>query len=140
MFEWLKPSSKDRKERGVRLKKEIKRLGLTQTQVAKDLEMSLSGFTYLLNGRSRITPTLAYALEFKYGISSDWILSGRGMRTPVLNTSRLIVDLQEKSKEQEFALRQVEDRIQKLEEEIKQAEWFRLGVELSNRYRERVGK
>jgi len=133
MFEWLKkPSSKDRKERGARLKKEIKRLGLTQMKVAKDLEMSLSGLTYLLCGKSRITPTLAYALEFKYGISSDWILSGRGMRTPVLNTSRLIVDLQEKSKEQEFALRQLEDRTQNLEEE--------LGVELSNRYREFGGK
>ena len=141
MFEWLKkPSSKDRKERGARLKKEIKRLGLTQTKVAKDLEMSLSGLTYLLCGKSLITPTHAYAMEFKYGISSDWILYGRDIRTPVLNTSRLIEDLQEKSKEQEFGLRQVEDRIQKLEEEIKQAEWFRLGVELSNRYRERVGK
>ena len=87
MFEWLKPSSKDRKEPASRLKKEIKRLGLTQTKVAKDLEMSLSGFTYLLSGRSRITPTLAYAMEFKYGISSDWILSGIDISTLVLNTS-----------------------------------------------------
>ena len=88
MFEWLKkPSSKDRKERGSRLKKEIKRLGLTQTQVAKDLEMSLSGLTYLLCGKSLITPTHAYAMEFKYGISSDWILSGIDISTLVLNTS-----------------------------------------------------
>lgn len=95
------------KERGERLKRTIQRLGLTQVKVAKDLEMSLSGFTYLLSGRSLITPTVAYAMEFKYNIGSDWILSGRGPIKPELRLrldpwERLILELFNRKFDEEY--------------------------------------
>ena len=95
------------KERGERLKQAIRRLGLTQVKVAKDLEMSLSGFTYLLSGRSLITPTIAYAMEFKYNIGSDWILSGRGFLKPELRLrldpwERLILELLNRKFDEEY--------------------------------------
>ena len=95
------------KERGERLKQEIRQLGLTQAKIAKDLEMSLSGFTYLLSGSSLITPTLAYAMEFKYNIGSDWILSGRGSIKPELRLrldpwERLILELFNRNFDEEY--------------------------------------
>ena len=69
-------------QRGERLKEEIKKRGLTQGEVAESLDMSLSGLTYLLSGRSPISRTIAYALEFKFNIGSDWILEGKGLRRP----------------------------------------------------------
>ena len=70
------------KERGSRLKEEIRNRGLTQGEVAESLDMSLSGLTYLLSGRSQINRTMAFALEFKFNIGSDWILEGKGLRRP----------------------------------------------------------
>ena len=70
------------KERGARLKEVIRRMRLKQREVAEELGMSLSGFTYLLSGRSLITPMIAYAFEFKYSIGSEWILHGSGFRHP----------------------------------------------------------
>ena len=86
------------KERGERLKEEIRRRGLTQGEVAESLDMSLSGLTYLLSGRSQINRTMAYALEFKFNIGSDWILEGRGFRTPQIRLrldpwERMILEL-----------------------------------------------
>ena len=69
-------------ERGSRLKEEIRNRGLTQGEVAESLDMSLSGLTYLLSGRSQINRTMAFALEFKFNIGSDWILEGKGLRLP----------------------------------------------------------
>tara|TARA_Y100001963_G_scaffold145674_1_gene219605 strand:+ start:43 stop:258 length:216 start_codon:yes stop_codon:yes gene_type:complete len=66
------------KERGQRLKEGIRRKGLTQGEVAETLEMSLSGLTYLLSGRSMVKPIHAYAIEFKFNIKSEWILTGQG--------------------------------------------------------------
>ena len=60
-----------------RLKRRNKNRGLTQGEVAESLDMSLSGLTYLLSGRSPISRTMAYALEFKFNIGSEWILDGK---------------------------------------------------------------
>ena len=64
------------RERGARLKFELKKMKLKQREVAAELEMSLSGLTYLLSGRSLIRPGMAYAFEHRYSIPSDYILHG----------------------------------------------------------------
>ncbi len=64
------------KQRGTRLKNGLKLRGITQKEAAKILYISLSGLTYLLSGRSMISPVLAYAIEFKIGITSEYILNG----------------------------------------------------------------
>ena len=68
------------KQRGNRLKIELKLRGITQKEAAKILYISLSGLTYLLSGRSMISPVLAYAIEFKMDISSEYILNGTEQR------------------------------------------------------------
>tara|TARA_R100001086_G_C11726173_1_gene228312 strand:- start:63 stop:389 length:327 start_codon:yes stop_codon:yes gene_type:complete len=78
----MKYDSQIAHERGKRLKEEIRRRGLTQGEVAESLDMSLSGLTYLLSGRSQINRTMAYALEFKLNIGSEWILYGSGSKEP----------------------------------------------------------
>ena len=64
------------KQRGTRLKKELKSRGIKQREAAEILGMSLSGLSYLITGRSMISRALAYAIEFKIGISSEYILNG----------------------------------------------------------------
>lgn len=64
------------KQRGTRLKKELKSRGIKQREAAEILGMSLSGFSYLITGRSMISCVLAYAIEFKIGICSEYILNG----------------------------------------------------------------
>ena len=94
------------KIRGSRLKREIKRLGLTQAEVAEILDISLSGLNYLLSGRSPINRTMAYALEFKFNIGSEWILDGKGLvRPPIylrLNPwERMIIERNDKNFEKQ---------------------------------------
>ena len=69
-------------ERGARLKKEIKKRGYTQTEFAKQLGISLSGLTYLISGRSAINEIMAYAIEHKFKIGSNYILHGTGKKRP----------------------------------------------------------
>ena len=69
-------------ERGARLKKEIKKRGYTQTEFAKQLGISLSGLTYLISGRSAINEIMAYAIEHKFKIGSNYILHGTGKKKP----------------------------------------------------------
>ena len=69
-------------ERGARLKKEIKKRGYTQTEFAKQLGISLSGLTYLISGRSPINEIMAYAIEYKFKIGSNYILHGTGKKKP----------------------------------------------------------
>ena len=69
-------------ERGARLKKEIKKRGYTQTEFAKLLGISLSGLTYLISGRSAINEIMAYAIEHKFKIGSNYILHGTGKKRP----------------------------------------------------------
>ena len=66
------------KERGARLKQALRAKGLTQAQVANDLQRRKSGLNYLLAGNGLISPTLAYAIEHLYCIGSEWVLSGKG--------------------------------------------------------------
>jgi transcriptional regulator with XRE-family HTH domain len=64
------------KQRGTRLKKELKSRGIKQREAAEILGISLSGLSYLISGRSMISRVLSYAIEFKIGISSEYILNG----------------------------------------------------------------
>ena len=64
------------KQRGTRLKKELKSRGIKQREAAEILGISLSGLSYLIRGRSMISRVLAYAIEFKIGICSEYILNG----------------------------------------------------------------
>ena len=69
-------------ERGERLKREIKKRKYTQGAFAKELGISLSGLTYLLSGRSPIDQIMAYAIEHKFKIGSNYILHGTGKKRP----------------------------------------------------------
>lgn len=64
------------KQRGTRLKKELKSRGIKQREAAEILGMSLSGLAYNLAGERILSPVLAYAVELKLGISSEYILNG----------------------------------------------------------------
>ena len=69
-------------ERGVRLKKEIKKRKLTQKAFADILGISHSGLHYLLSGRSLISEITAYAIEYKFKIGSNYVLHGTGKKKP----------------------------------------------------------
>ena len=84
-------------ERGARLKKEIKKRGYTQTEFAKQLGISLSGLTYLISGRSAINEIMAYAIEHKFKIGSNYILHGTGKKKPkseIINRLDQIYEMQ----------------------------------------------
>ena len=84
-------------ERGARLKKEIKKRGYTQTEFAKQLGISLSGLTYLISGRSAINEIMAYAIEHKFKIGSNYILHGTGKKRPkseIINRLDQIYEMQ----------------------------------------------
>jgi transcriptional regulator with XRE-family HTH domain len=84
-------------ERGARLKKEIKKRGYTQTEFAKQLGISLSGLTYLISGRSAISEIMAYAIEHKFKIGSNYILHGTGKKRPksgIINRLDQIYEMQ----------------------------------------------
>lgn len=68
------------KQRGTRLKKELKSRGIKQREAAEILGMSLSGLAYNLAGERILSPVLAYAVELKLGISSEYILNGTEQR------------------------------------------------------------
>ena len=69
-------------ERGARLKREIKKRKLTQKAFAEILGVSYSGLHYLLTGRSPINEIMAYAIEHKFKIGSNFILHGTGKKKP----------------------------------------------------------
>ena len=69
-------------ERGARLKKEIKKRGYIQSEFAKQLGISLSGLTHLISGRGAINEIMAYAIEHKFKIGSNYILHGTGKKRP----------------------------------------------------------
>ena len=54
----------------------MKSRGIKQREAAEILGISLSGLSYLISGRNMIKPVLAYAIEFKIGICSEYILNG----------------------------------------------------------------
>lgn len=66
------------KKVGDALRVYFKEQGITQTQLAKDLEVSPSYINALLNGEKEFGKKQANLFGQKFGISPYWLLSGEG--------------------------------------------------------------
>lgn len=61
-----------------KLKQYLESKGITQAEVASTLDVSKQYVNGLCNGRNVIGKTLAEKLEKYYGLSSSWLLTGKG--------------------------------------------------------------
>ena len=61
-----------------RLKLICKMEGITQKELADSVGMSLRGFATILGEKSKVSQTLALAVEARFGYRADWILTGEG--------------------------------------------------------------
>ena len=52
--------------------------GITQKELADSVGMSLRGFATILGEKSKVSQTLALAVEARFGYRADWILTGEG--------------------------------------------------------------
>lgn len=56
--------------------KEIR--GLNQIQIAKKIAVTPGTITRLRNGENNLTESMALIFEYIFGISSEWLIHGRG--------------------------------------------------------------
>jgi len=89
---------KERREVGERLKKAVKLTGLSQGEFAKSLGITRTGLSGVFAGNSRLTLSLALAIENLYKINHCWVLRDEGEiwkneveRLPI--RQRMILDL-----------------------------------------------
>lgn len=64
--------------RALRLQEIIMNYGLTQTAFANSLDMKPNEVNAILKGRRNLTKAITTRIELKYGISSNWLLTGEG--------------------------------------------------------------
>lgn len=63
---------------GKRLQELAKDLGITQSDLAKNLEISPQYISKLAAGKNQLSTKVAAKAELKYGISTEWLLHGVG--------------------------------------------------------------
>ena len=63
-----------------RLKLICKMEGITQKELADSVGMSLRGFATILGEKSKVSKTLALAVEARLGYRADWILTEEGSK------------------------------------------------------------
>lgn len=87
----LTPSQLHAKQRGARIKQEMKRLGLRQEDLAKRASISQTMVSKLIRGipqKTKELPAIAAAL----GVSLDWLETGKGKKeiVPAHNDARFV--------------------------------------------------
>jgi transcriptional regulator with XRE-family HTH domain len=64
---------------GGRLRKTITDLGLTQNEFAKSIGITPGGLSDILRGKTKVpSGSFFKAIEYRYGINSSWLVSGKG--------------------------------------------------------------
>jgi len=58
---------------------ELRVRGFTQKDIAKEIELSPSYFSAILNGHRALQPAVAHAIEERFGYRASWLLRGNGL-------------------------------------------------------------
>lgn len=61
-----------------RLKMVRERLGYTQSEMAKKIEMQTSSYNQVELGHNAITPRVKYPLQFLFKVNTRWLMEGVG--------------------------------------------------------------
>ncbi len=72
-----------------RLRLVVKESGLSNTEFARRIDMSSSGFGNLFLRGSKVSGVLARAIELEFQISYQWLLEGKGSKKADSNLTRL---------------------------------------------------
>lgn len=73
-----KEIQKTMKEQAERIKQLIDELGLTQKKFGEAIGMSPQNIGAYISGRRKLSEGLAARISVTYGVSADWLLTGRG--------------------------------------------------------------
>ena len=58
-------------------------LGLTQSELARPLQISGAAISIIESGKRQLSDRLAHSLSVEYGVSERWLLTGEGDMFPV---------------------------------------------------------
>lgn len=59
-------------------------LGLTQSELARPLQISGAAISLIESGKRQLSDRLAHSLAVEYGVSEEWLLTGSGEMFPVI--------------------------------------------------------
>lgn len=83
--------SEKNKNTADRLKTVTKQLELSRNDLSEALDVSLPSLSMYFSGRVKVRPVVALAMQAVYGISANWLLSGKGP-TFIKNNGDLLSD------------------------------------------------
>ena len=67
-------------------------LGLTQSELARPLQISGAAISIIESGKRQLSERLAHSLSVEYGVSEDWLLTGEGEMFPSLAEDAELID------------------------------------------------
>lgn len=106
---------KDSEARALRLQEVITNCGMTQTAFASSLDMKPNEINAIIKGRRNLTKAITTRIELKYGISSDWLLTGEGDKYAEFSPNENL-----KQSEQQKLIEDIEETISTLQTQLKQ--------------------
>lgn len=67
-------------------------LGLTQSELARPLQISGAAISIIESGKRQLSDRLAHSLSVEYGVSENWLLTGEGEMFPSLAEDAELID------------------------------------------------
>lgn len=67
-------------------------LGLTQSELARPLQISGAAISIIESGKRQLSERLAHSLSVEYGVSEEWLLTGEGEMFPSLAEDAELID------------------------------------------------